>query len=64
MRTWGAVVAAACPESHFPQLEVGEELIPFPGGEIAVFLAGPLGPAACDERPAWIFHGYDRVASG
>jgi hypothetical protein len=28
-----------------------EELVPFGGGEIAVFFAGPLGPAAGDERP-------------
>jgi hypothetical protein len=25
---------------------MGEELIPFPGGEVAVLLAGPFGPAA------------------
>ena len=65
MRTRGSVVAAACPESHFPQFEVGEELIPFLGGEIAVFLAGPLGPAACDERPMVRDHilGVDRGVS-
>lgn len=45
------MVAAACPESNFPQLEMGEERIPLLGGDIAVLLAGPLGPAAGDERP-------------
>ena len=45
------MVAAACPKSNFSQLEMGEECIPFLGSEIAVLLAGPLGPAAGDERP-------------
>src|ERR1035441_2159206 len=51
VRTRRSVVAAARPESNFSQLEMGEERIPFLGGEIAVLLAGPLGPAAGDERP-------------
>jgi hypothetical protein len=44
------------------QLEVGEERIPFLRGEIAVLLAGPLGPATGDERPMVRDHvlGVDR----
>ena len=44
-------VAAAGLQGDFPQLEVGEELVPFGGGEVTVFFAGPLGAAAGDERP-------------
>jgi len=51
MRAWGPEVAAAGSEGYLPQLEVGEELVPFGGGEIAVFFAGSLGAAAGDERP-------------
>jgi hypothetical protein len=51
MRTWRAVVPAADPEGDFAQLEVGQELIPLGGGELTVFLAGPLGAAPGDERP-------------
>jgi hypothetical protein len=49
VRTRGSVVAAACSEGYFAQLEVGEEVLPLPGCEVAVFLAWPLGPAAGDE---------------
>jgi hypothetical protein len=45
------MVASACPESDFPQLEVGEELVPFLDREVTVLIAGPFGPAARDERP-------------
>jgi hypothetical protein len=51
MRTRRSMIASACSESDLPQLEVGEERIPFLGGEITVLLAGPLGPATRDERP-------------
>jgi hypothetical protein len=30
---------------------MGQELVPFSGGEFAVFSAGPLGPAEADEGP-------------
>jgi hypothetical protein len=30
---------------------MGEEVLPFLGGEVAIFLTGSLGPAAGDERP-------------
>ncbi|MGW1995313.1 hypothetical protein [Embleya sp. NPDC001921] len=46
MRARGSVVAAADSERDLPQLEMGEELGPLGGGEVAVFLAGPLRPAA------------------
>jgi hypothetical protein len=59
------VVAAAGSEAHFPQLEVGEELVPFLGCEVAVFLAWALGSAAGDERPVVRDHvlGVDRCVS-
>jgi hypothetical protein len=65
MRTRGSVVATACSKSHFSQLEMGEERIPFLGGEIAVLRTGPLGPAAGDERPMVRDHilGIDRGVS-
>ena len=47
----GSVVAAASSEGNLPQFEVGEELVPFGGGEFAVFLPGPLGAASGDEGP-------------
>jgi hypothetical protein len=43
------VVAAAGSEGDLPQFEVGEELVPFGGGELAIFLAGPFGPTTSDE---------------
>jgi hypothetical protein len=51
MRARRPEVAAAGPEGYLPQLEVGEELVPLGGGEIAVLFAGPLGAAAGDECP-------------
>jgi hypothetical protein len=45
------VIESAGAESDLPQLEVSEELVPFGGGELTVFLAGPLGAAAGDEGP-------------
>ena len=51
MRARRSVVTAADAEGDLPQLEVGEELVPFLVGELTVFLAGPVGPAAGDERP-------------
>ena len=67
MRTWGSVVAAADPERDLAQLEVGQEFVPFCSGELTVFFAGPLGPAAGDERPVVGDHvfGVDRgIAHG
>jgi len=62
VRTRGPEVAAAGPQGDLPQLEMGEEFVPFGSGEIAVFFAGPLGPAAGDERPVVGDHvfGVDR----
>lgn len=51
MLVWGFVVATACSESYFSAVRSGVERLPFLGGEVAVFLAGPLGPATGDERP-------------
>lgn len=44
---------------------VGEEVLPLPDCEVAVFLAWPLGPAAGDERPMVRDHvlGVDRGVS-
>jgi hypothetical protein len=41
---------------------MGEEFVPFSEGEVTVFLAGPLGPAAGDEGPVVGDHvfGVDR----
>ena len=57
-----SVVSTAGSESDLPQLEVGEDLLPFGGGELTVFLAGPLGAAAGDEGPVMRDHvfGVDR----
>src|SRR5260370_27912842 len=38
-------------DGYLPLLEVGEEGVPFLVGRSTVFLAGPGGPAAGDERP-------------
>ena len=67
MRTWGSEVTAADAQRDFPQLEMGEEFIPFASGQLTVFFAGPLGPPAGDERPMVEDHvfGVDRgVAHG
>ena len=63
MRTRRSVVASADPEGDLPQLEVGEEFIPFGGAELAVFFAGPFGSAAGDESPMVGDHvlGVDRL---
>ena len=65
MRTWGSVVAAAYPERDFAQLKVGQKFVPFCSVELAVLLAGPLGPAAGDERPVGVddFFGVDGLVS-
>lgn len=47
----GSVVASGGAERDLPQFEVGEELVPFLVGEVAILFAGTLGPAAGDERP-------------
>jgi hypothetical protein len=62
MRARGPVVTAADAESDLPQLEVGQELLPLRCGKVAVFLAGPFGPAAGDERAMVSDHvlGVDR----
>ncbi|GAA2341797.1 hypothetical protein [Dactylosporangium salmoneum] len=59
-----SVVATAGSESDLPQLEVREELVPFRGGELTVFLAGSLGAAAGDEGPVMRDHvlGVDRLS--
>ena len=44
--TWRSIVTAADAERDFPELEMGQKLVPFANGEITVFFAGPLGPAA------------------
>ena len=67
VRTRGAVVAAAHPEGDLPELEMGQEFVPFARGQVAVFFAGPLGPAAGDECPVVGDHvfGVDRgIAHG
>src|SRR6266851_4426004 len=51
MRTRRSIVTAADAERDFPELEMGQELVPFPVGEITVFFAGPLGAAAGDVGP-------------
>ena len=53
------------PEGDLPQLELGQELVPFGNGERTVFFAGSLGPAAGDERPVVGDHilGVDRGVS-
>src|SRR6476660_8361082 len=63
MRTWGSEVAAAAAKGDLPQLEVGQEFVPFLGAEVAVFLARPLGSAAGDEGPMMRDHvfGVDRL---
>src|SRR5271166_6687927 len=65
MRTWRSIVTAADAERDFPELEMGQELIPYAKGEITVFFAGPFGPAAGDERPVVGDHvfGIDRGIS-
>ena len=65
MRTWRSIVTAADAERDFPELEMGQEFVPFASGEITVFFAGPLGPAAGDERPVVGDHvfGVDRGIS-
>jgi hypothetical protein len=63
MRTWRSIVTAADAERDFPELEMGQKLVPFANGEVTVFFAGPLGPAAGDERPMvgnYVF-GIDRL---
>ena len=52
---------------QLPELEMGQEFVPFARGEVAVFFAGPFGAAAGDERPVVGDHifGVDRgVAHG
>ncbi|MEE1803498.1 hypothetical protein PUR57_33345 [Streptomyces sp. JV176] len=60
MDAGGAEVACADAEGDFPQLEVGEEVLPFLRGGFAVLLAGPQRPAAGDEGPVL---GYFTVTS-
>jgi hypothetical protein len=62
MRTWGSEVSAAAAQGDLPQLEMGQEFVPFLGAEVAVFLARPFGPAAGDEGPMMGDHvfGVDR----
>lgn len=50
----GSVVATTGSEGHFPQFEVGEELVPCGGGELTVFFAGSLGATTGDERPGGV----------
>lgn len=50
------MVATTGSEGHFPQFEVGEELVPFGGGKLPVFLAGPLSATTGDERPVVCDH--------
>lgn len=47
----GRVVTAAGPQGDLAEFEVGQELVPLGGGELAVLLTGPLGSAARDEGP-------------
>lgn len=35
---------------------MGKEFVPFIAGALAIFFAGPLGPAAADERPMMGYH--------
>jgi hypothetical protein len=42
----GRVVAAAGPQGDLAEFEMGEELAPLGGGELAVLLAGLLHSAA------------------
>jgi hypothetical protein len=62
MRARGPVIASADAEGDLPQLEVGQELLPLGGIELAVFFAGSFGSAAGDERPMVSDHvlGVDR----
>jgi hypothetical protein len=59
------VCASAVAECDAAALEVAEELFPFGVGRGAVFLAGPGGPAAGDERPVAVdgFLGVDGFIS-
>jgi hypothetical protein len=47
---WGCVGAAADPELDFAFLEVGEELVPFFVGDVAILGGGAEGSPAGDER--------------
>ena len=51
MNARGAEVPGTDPESNLAELEVVHELVPFVGGEVAVFFAGAQGAAAGDEGP-------------
>ena len=45
MNARGTEVPGADPESNLAELEVVQELVPFVGGEVAVFFAGTQGAA-------------------
>ena len=51
MSTWGAEVPGADAEGDLAEFEVVQELVPFFGGEVAVFFAGAQGATAGDEGP-------------
>ena len=62
MRARSPVIASADAKSNLPQLEMGQELLPLGGIELAIFFAGSLGSAARDECPVVSDHvlGVDR----
>ena len=51
MNTRGAKVPGADPKSDLAEFEVVQELVPFFGGEVAVFFAGAQGAPAGNEGP-------------
>ncbi|MFY4716955.1 hypothetical protein [Streptomyces sp. LaBMicrA B280] len=51
MDAGGAEVTCADAEGDLPQLEVGQEVLPFLRGGLAVLLPGSQRPAAGDEGP-------------
>ncbi|MFF3674648.1 hypothetical protein ACFYYS_11750 [Streptomyces sp. NPDC002120] len=62
----GAEVACAEAQGDLPQLEVGQEVLPFLRGGLAVLLTGPQRPAAGDEGPVVVDDvlGMDRGMAG